>query len=290
MSDFEFQPSRRTWRRSRELLKIVPWWARSYCEVLKSAPSRRARSDPPVPGCTLFVSDLHLAAERPAALRAFLSLLAGPARTAEALYILGDLFEYWAGDDDLTDPFNAEVAAALRAVPIPVHVMRGNRDFLLQAGFARAAGVRLVPDIEVLDLYGVRTLLSHGDLLCTDDHRYQAFRRIVRNRTLQRLALLLPLEKRRALIGGARRLSAREIQVKPMAIMDVNQEAVVRALRTGDCTRLIHGHTHRPAHHALVVDGRRCERWVLADWYTHGQYLRVSPEGCESVELAFAKA
>ncbi len=166
--------------------------------------------------------------------------------------------------------------------------MHGNRDFLLLDGFARAAGVRLLPDPTCVDLYGTRTLLMHGDLLCTDDQRYQAFRRVVRNGLVQRIALLLPLSCRKAQVGGARRMSTRETQAKSMNIMDVNQAAVVSALRESGCARLIHGHTHRPARHEHLVDGRRCERWVLSDWYHHGQYLRVSPDGCESIELPFA--
>jgi UDP-2,3-diacylglucosamine hydrolase len=238
---------------------------------------------------TVFISDLHLSAERPAANRAFDAFLRDIAPAADALYILGDLFEYWAGDDDLGDPFNAEVASALKAVAlrVPVYLMHGNRDFLLLSGFVRAAGVRPLQDPFTLDLYGTRTLLMHGDLLCTDDRRYQAFRRVVRNPFVQRIALLLPLARRKALVGGARRMSTRETQAKSMNIMDVNQAAVTSALRASGCTRLIHGHTHRPARHEHMVDGRRCERWVLSDWYHRGQYLRVAPDGCESIDLPF---
>lgn len=238
---------------------------------------------------TAFISDLHLATERPAATQAFSAFLRDVTPAADALYILGDLFEYWAGDDDLSDPFNAQVTAALAAVTarIPVYLTHGNRDFLLLDGFVRASGVRLLPDPYVLDLYRTPTLLMHGDLLCTDDRRYQAFRRVVRNRLVQRAALLLPLSRRKALVGGARRMSTRETQAKSMSIMDVNQGAVVSALRESGCTRLIHGHTHRPGRHEHLVDARRCERWVLSDWYHHGQYLRVGPDACESIELPF---
>lgn len=239
---------------------------------------------------TAFISDLHLAAERPAATDAFYAFLRDVAPDADALYILGDLFEYWAGDDDLSDPFNAGIAAALAAVAarIPVYLTHGNRDFLLLGAFVRAAGVRLLPDPYVVDLYGTRTLLMHGDLLCTDDRRYQAFRRVVRNRLVQSIALLLPLARRKTLIGGARRMSTRETQAKAMNIMDVNQGAVVSALRESGCVRLIHGHTHRPGQHQHMVDARPCVRWVLSDWYHHGQYLRVGPDACESIELPFA--
>jgi UDP-2,3-diacylglucosamine hydrolase len=239
---------------------------------------------------TAFISDLHLAAERPAASQVFYAFLRDVAPAADALYILGDLFEYWAGDDDLGDPLNARVAAALAAVAarIPVYLIHGNRDFLLLEGFGRASGVKLLPDPYRLDLYGSATLLMHGDLLCTDDWRYQAFRRVVRNPLVQRLALLLPLARRKRLVGGARRMSTRETQAKEMDIMDVNTAAVESALRESGCTRLIHGHTHRPARHEHLVDARRCERWVLSDWYHRGQYLRVGPDACESIELPFA--
>jgi UDP-2,3-diacylglucosamine hydrolase len=239
---------------------------------------------------TAFISDLHLTRERPAANAAFFSFLREVAPRADALYILGDLFEYWAGDDDLADPFNAQVAAALQGLAgdkVPVHLLHGNRDFLLLTGFARASGVHLIADPTIVNLYATRTLLMHGDLLCTDDRRYQSFRRVVRNRLVQRLAMMLPLSRRRTLVGGARKMSQRETHAKAMTIMDVNAEAVARVLRDSGCTRLIHGHTHRPARHEHVVDGRHCERWVLSDWYERGHYLRVSPDGCEPVELPF---
>jgi UDP-2,3-diacylglucosamine hydrolase len=243
-----------------------------------------------VPRFTLFVSDLHLAAERPAAAQAFFSLLAGPARQADALYILGDLFEYWAGDDDLRDPFNASVAAALRGLAdtgVPSHFLHGNRDFLVLGRFAQAAGIRLIPDPTVVDLYGTRTVLMHGDTLCTDDKRYQAFRKRVRSRWLQRAFLLTPLSFRRGLFERTRRVSELEKRVKTMDIMDVNAGAVAQAFREQRCTRMIHGHTHRPARHVHEVDGETRERWVLSDWYTIGQYLRVSGDGCESIPVAF---
>ena len=239
---------------------------------------------------TAFVSDLHLAAARPPATRTFLAFLGGIAPQADALYILGDLFEYWAGDDDLADPFNREVARALKALSaggVPVRVIRGNRDFLLLEGFAQAAGVQLVQDPAVIDLYGTPTLLLHGDLLCTQDWRYQLFRKVVRNRSVQRWFMRLPLEKRKGVIGGARRMSEGEKQAKRAEIMDVAPAAVADAFRAHGCLRMIHGHTHRPARHEHAVDGRRCERWVLSDWYERGQYLRVSAQGCESIELPF---
>jgi len=242
-----------------------------------------------VSGATLFLSDLHLSAERPLATQAFYRFLEGPALQADAVYILGDLFEYWAGDDDLDDAFNAQVAQHLARLAgrVPVHVMHGNRDFLLARRFARTASVLPLADPAVIDLYGTRTLLMHGDLLCTQDRRYQAFRRVVRNGAVQGLFMRLPLARRKRVIGGARRMSEGEKTVKRMDIMDVVPESVEAALRRHDCTCLIHGHTHRPARHELRVDGRTCVRWVLSDWYAQGQYLRVTRTEWTSVQLAF---
>ncbi len=245
-----------------------------------------------MPGTTLFLSDLHLSAERPLATQAFERFLDGPAAQADAVYVLGDLFEYWAGDDDLDDAFNAQVVQRLARVArkVPVHVMHGNRDFLLAQRFAASAGVLPLHDPTVVDLYGMRTLLTHGDLLCTQDRRYQTFRRVVRNRLAQGVFMRLPLQRRKRIIGGARRMSEGEKTVKRMEIMDVMPAAVEEAFRRYDCSRMIHGHTHRAARHELEVDGRRRERWVLSDWYRTGQYLRVSADNWESVPMPFAIA
>ena len=240
-----------------------------------------------MPAFTAFISDLHLSCARPPANRAFFEFLRAVAPRADALYVLGDLFEYWAGDDDLDDPFNAEVARALRALNaagVPVHMIRGNRDFLLLERFAATAGVQVMTDPALVDLYGTPTLLMHGDLLCTQDHRYQMFRKVVRNSAVQRWFMRLPLEKRKSVMGGARRMSEGEKQAKQAQIMDVAPAAVAEAFRATACSRLIHGHTHRPARHEHLVDGRLCERWVLSDWYQRAQYLRATPDGCEPVE------
>jgi UDP-2,3-diacylglucosamine hydrolase len=237
---------------------------------------------------TLFISDLHLTSARPQINRVFFEFLTGPAREAEALYILGDLFEYWPGDDDLADPFNASVAAALRelsTIGVALFLMHGNRDLLLMDRFARAAALELIPDPTVADLYGTRTLLMHGDSLCTDDVRYQRFRAHARRPLVQRLFLLQPLWLRKFRIERARRRSDARKRNMSAQIMDVNSTAVERAFRASGCMRMIHGHTHRPARHEVVFDGRACERWVLSDWYHHGQYLRVSSAGAESFEL-----
>ena len=237
---------------------------------------------------TAFISDLHLTSERPEVNEIFFDFLRGPARAADALYILGDLFEYWAGDDDLADPLNASVAGALLELSrsgVPVMLMHGNRDLLMLHGFERAAGVKLIADPTVVDLYGTATLLMHGDTLCRDDHQYQRIRARIRSPWWQRLFLLQPLWLRRAEIKRARRMSEHSKQTKPLPIMDVTEAAVAEAFETGGCSRLIHGHTHRPARHLHVVLGRTCERWVLSDWYRRGQWLRVGPDGCEAITL-----
>ncbi len=237
---------------------------------------------------TAFISDLHLTEARPHINEIFFRFLNDVAPSAQALYILGDLFEFWIGDDDLTDPLNARVAAALArlsASGVKVSVMHGNRDFLLMGRFCRAAAAHLIIDPTVVDCHGVRTLLMHGDTLCTDDLRYQAFRQRVRSPIWQKIFLAQPLWLRRYEVRGTRRISEQEKEVKSAISMDVTPQAVEQALREYRCNRLIHGHTHRPARHVHVVDGETCERWVLSDWYKHGQYLHVDQQGCRSVEL-----
>lgn len=234
------------------------------------------------------ISDLHLSDSRPDINRVFFEFLRGPARQAESLYILGDLFEYWAGDDDLVDPFNESIAAALaeysRTGPV-LRFMHGNRDFLLGGEFAKACGGRLIEDPYTLDLFGTPTLLMHGDTLCTDDIDYQRFRTQVRAPAWQKGFLALPLEQRKRQIEAVRQTSESEKTRKAPEIMDVNPGAVEAALREHAYPRLIHGHTHRPARHVHRVDGRTCERWVLADWYRTGSYLRCDERGCASVQL-----
>lgn len=233
------------------------------------------------------VSDLHLCGSRPETSRIFFDYLAGPARRAQTLYILGDLFEYWAGDDDIGDPFNARVVEALRACAqrVQVRVMHGNRDFLLGDRFARAAGVHLIEDPLLIDCGGVPTLLTHGDALCTDDADYMRFRAAVRSRQWIDVFLATPLPARKAKIEALRRKSEAEKQRKPKQIMDVNAGAVETLLREHGYPRLIHGHTHRPAIHEHLVDAHRCERWVLADWYERGSGLVCDDRGVHGIEL-----
>ncbi len=230
----------------------------------------------------LFISDLHLAAERPAASERFFRFLEAEARRAEALYVLGDLFEYWIGDDDLSGSFNASVAdalAALAAGGTKVFLMHGNRDFLIGQGFCRAARAALLEDPSVVTIEGEPTLLIHGDTLCADDTEYQSWRRTARSEAWQRDFLSRSLEHRREEILGLRQKSKTVVASKPAEIMDVNDGAVREAFRRHGVRRLIHGHTHRAARHELEVDGTRRERWVLPDWYGPGGYLAFDPSG-----------
>lgn len=227
----------------------------------------------------LFVSDLHLSETRPGANEAFFSFMEGKARSAEALYILGDLFEYWAGDDDLADPFNSLIAGFLQDLSrsgVKLSLMHGNRDFLFGERFCAATGARLLEDPVVAPIGGVPTLLMHGDTLCTGDLDYQKWRRIARSAEWQRDILSKPLAERRAIGRGLREKSSGAVGEKGMDIMDVADVAVREALHQHGVSRLIHGHTHRPGRHELEVDGRRCERWVLPDWYGRGGYLEIA--------------
>ncbi len=236
----------------------------------------------------LFVSDLHLAPARPAIVERFYRFLHEEASAAAALYILGDLLEHWIGDDDADESFNRDLFAHLAELArggVDVFLMHGNRDFLLGTGAAAQAGMTLLPDAVERELFGVRTLLMHGDTLCTDDLRYQRYRRWSRRPGLIRAFLALPRGVREAIGGGLKRVSAGEKRIKPKAIMDVNEGAVEAVLRAHGYPRLIHGHTHRPARHVHVVDGHACERWVLADWYEHGSYLRCDAQGCAALPL-----
>jgi UDP-2,3-diacylglucosamine hydrolase len=235
---------------------------------------------------TLFISDLHLSGERPAINARFFAFLREQAARASSLYVLGDLFEYWIGDEELEaadgDPLGRQVAAAFAALArqgVSIALMHGNRDFLIGQRFCEASGARLLQDPAVEKIGGARTLLMHGDTLCTDDVDYQAWRRTARSREWQAGFLAKSLPERRTLLQALREKSKEVVSAKPAEIMDVNQDAVREALREHRLTRLVHGHTHRPARHALEVDGRRCERWVLPDWYERGGYLAIDDTG-----------
>jgi UDP-2,3-diacylglucosamine hydrolase len=230
---------------------------------------------------TLFVSDLHLDPSRPRITALFLDFLAGEARRAEALYILGDLFEAWVGDDDPGEP-GASVCAALQALSasgVAVYLMRGNRDFLFGPDMARRCGARLLPDPCVVDLHGQATLLMHGDLLCSDDLAYQAFRSQVRDPAWQAQFLAQPLAARQAFAAQARAASQKHQAGVSETITDVAAGTVQAVMAAHGVDRLIHGHTHRPAIHALDVAGRPARRVVLGDWYEQGSVLRVDADG-----------
>jgi UDP-2,3-diacylglucosamine hydrolase len=237
---------------------------------------------------TLFISDLHLDESRPGIVGQFERFLESVAPGADALYVLGDLFEYWVGDDSITLPFPARIASRLKAASarVPIAFMQGNRDFVAGAGFAAGTGASLIPDPTEIDLYGTRTLLLHGDTLCTGDAAYQAFRKQVRDPKWQAVALARPIGERIAIAQDMRLKSEGAKQGKAMAIMDVAPEAVEQAFRDSGCTQMIHGHTHRPARHVHPVDGTERVRWVLADWYERGSYLEATPDGVASVDLA----
>lgn len=238
---------------------------------------------------TLFIADLHLCESRPAIVATFERFLAGPAREAHALYILGDLFEYWPGDDAAALPFYAGVAAQLRALSssgVALFLTHGNRDFLIGAKLAAAIGATLLDDPFVMDLHGTRTCLMHGDTLCTDDVDYQRFRAKVRDIGWQREFLAAPLTARIETAEALRRQSIAAKGQKEETIMDVNAAAVAAVFRQSGCRRLIHGHTHRPATHRLDIDGIERERWVLNDWYREGGYLECKRDGCRQVWLA----
>jgi UDP-2,3-diacylglucosamine hydrolase len=237
---------------------------------------------------TLFISDLHLAEDRPATTNRFERFLAEVVPGADALYILGDLFEYWVGDDALLLPFESRVGSLLRecARSVPGYFMHGNRDFVVGTRFSEETGVRLLEDPTVVDLYGTRTLLMHGDTLCTGDSAYQAFRLRVRDPAWQSQALSRPLAERLAIAHGIRAGSEDAKGAKAEDIMDVTPEAVERAFADSGCRVLIHGHTHRPARHAHRVGAADCVRWVLPDWYESGGYVVASPAGFESLALA----
>lgn len=237
---------------------------------------------------SLFISDLHLIQDRPAANERFFGFLEDEARGADALYILGDFFEYWIGDDDLAEPFHAVVAASLRELTrsgTALFLMHGNRDFLLGKAFCKATGGKLLEDPSLIAVNNEKWLLMHGDTLCTDDLDYQNWRRTARSPAWQGEFLAKSIPERRAAVMGLREKSKEVIQAKPAEIMDVNAGAVEEAFRRHGVSRLIHGHTHRPGKHALKVDGRACERWVLPDWYGRGGYLALSGRGAELVRF-----
>jgi UDP-2,3-diacylglucosamine hydrolase len=237
----------------------------------------------------LFISDLHLCDSRPHISQAFQQFLEKTAVKAQALYILGDLFEYWAGDDAIKigglQP-NIHALRSLTQKGIPVFFMHGNRDFLIAEGFEKATGIKILPDPSLVTLYGKSVLLSHGDALCTDDTAYQNFRQEVRSIAWKTQFLSQPLEARIAYIEQLRKKSEQAKSTKSMQIMDVNATAVDDLLREFAYPPIfIHGHTHWPKKHTHEIDGNTCERWVLGDWYEQGSYLKLDKNGCHAQML-----
>ena len=228
---------------------------------------------------TLFISDLHLEESRPDITRAFLAFLEQKAAGATRLYILGDFFEAWIGDDERT-PLQEKVAAALRNVSgggTEIFLMHGNRDFLIGANFCDRAGAALLEDPSVIDLYDTPTLLMHGDSLCTADEEYQKFRVNMRNPQWQKMILQRPLKDRQQMARQLREISMAKNQDKEEFIMDVTPGEVVREMEAHGVQRMIHGHTHRPAEHALTANGQPAKRIVLGDWAENVWWLEVTP-------------
>jgi UDP-2,3-diacylglucosamine hydrolase len=228
---------------------------------------------------TLFISDLHLDDRRPETTALLLDFLKNEAAGADALYILGDLFEFWLGDD-VASRCSVEVAAELAALSkkgVDCYFMHGNRDFLLQQAYADSAGLTLLPEEHLVDLYGEQVLLMHGDSMCSDDIAYQQFRTLVRNPLWQQDFLAKTPQERLQVALQARDASAEHKGNLDMNIMDVNPDQVQAAFERHGVHRMIHGHTHRPATHELSIGGQSAQRIVLGDWYTQGSVLRVSP-------------
>lgn len=235
---------------------------------------------------TLFIADLHLCQEEPAITAGFLHFLQREAPHCDALYILGDLFEAWIGDDD-PNPLHQQVARALRTLPVPVYFIHGNRDFLIGRRFAQACGMTLLPEEQVLTLYGRRLLIMHGDTLCTDDAGYLRFRAKVHNPWIQRLFLALPLWIRNRIAARMRADSKQANQHKSQTIMDVNQEAVVATMLRQQVPLLIHGHTHRPAIHTLSLQGETAQRAVLGAWHSRGSMIQLDASGIQLIHFDF---
>ena len=230
---------------------------------------------------TLLISDLHLDDRRPETTALLKRFLQQEAVNADALYILGDLFEFWLGDD-VPSQCSVEVSTALSCLAdrgVACYFMHGNRDFLLKDGYAKSAGMTLLPQEHVADIYGEQVLLMHGDSMCTDDIPYQQFRGMVRNTAWQQDFLAKLPQERLQIALQARDASAEHKGNVSMDIMDVNPVEVLAAFERHGVSRMIHGHTHRPAIHELEIKGNQAQRIVLGDWYTQGSVLRVKPEG-----------
>lgn len=230
-----------------------------------------------------FISDLHLSAEQPALTQLFIHYLQNQATEADALFMLGDIFEVWLGDDMILPEYQAAIDAInnLTSQGTPVYVMYGNRDFLMRDQFEELTGTQLINDPTIIDLYGTPTLLMHGDMLCTDDVDYQEFRSMVRNSKWQDTFLAKTADERLTIAKEYREKSKAATQNKKNDIMDVNQQEVTRTMQHYQATQLIHGHTHRPDIHHFTIDDTEVCRIVLADWNESGSYLTCDGDGCQ---------
>lgn len=236
-----------------------------------------------------FIADLHLSADRPDITECLLDFLVNEAVAADTLYVLGDLFEVWIGDDDL-NPFTLQIASAFKTLAesgTKIYFIHGNRDFLIRKGFAKRCGMTLLPEQAVIDLYGTPTLIMHGDELCTRDLEYQRFRKKARGWWWPRLMLSFPLFIRRKIAERGRKTSQQNQQKLSAEIMDVTPSEVINTMQKYQVLRMIHGHTHRPAIHQLEVGEHSAERIVLGDWYEQGSVLKVSPSGLELSKRSF---
>ncbi len=238
---------------------------------------------------TYFISDLHLSEDYPDITKCLMEFLTSEAPEADALYILGDLFDVWIGDDNVT-PFNERIAAAFSQLSktTPIYFIHGNRDFAIRERWTNKAGITLLPEQTIIDLYGEKTLLTHGDELCTLDVEYQKFRRKSRGWWWPKLMLALPLWLRRKIAEDGRKKSQRKQQKLTSDIMDVTPQEVIAVMEKHSVQRLIHGHTHRPNIHTLEVNNRPATRIVLGDWYEQGSILKVSPNAVELETREFA--
>ena len=237
---------------------------------------------------TLFISDLHLSGERENITELFITFLEKRASQADALYILGDLFEVWPGDDMIQPDYKESIIAMKRLADsgIPLFIMQGNRDFLMAERFTEVSGATLIEDPTLIDLYGTPTLLMHGDTLCTDDVEYQKFRSMVRDSHWKKDFLSKSPEERLAMTTKYRETSKTETANKNMDIMDVNQQTVATTLLEHNVNQLIHGHTHRPAMHEFTVNNKQMKRIVLGDWYEQGSVLVCDERGCQLEGIA----
>lgn len=239
---------------------------------------------------TLFISDLHLSAERSDITDCFLTFMKEETKGIDALYVLGDLFEMWIGDDD-DSPFHQQIKSAFKQLTdsgVPCYFIHGNRDFLIGKRFSAETGVQLLPEHSVIDLYGKPTLILHGDTLCTLDEGYQRYRKKVHNRFIQWLFFRLPLSYRLKVGDKLRSNSSMTNQMKRQDVMDVTPDEVVKVMAQYQVKAMIHGHTHRPDVHGLTVDDQPALRTVLGDWYDHGSVLVCTPDGCQLETRDFA--